>query len=191
MEKVNFGYSMKNIPITDQKSYKLQLIVKVEYFIKKIRWRAIFFMKGGNETEPTTHKTGFTFGLNSTKCPPQVKELVPLEEDLIKLVKNLRFRRVDNKFQTTLAKGMKRIWSSNKTFTAVDKTSNMYCYSKKEYSSLFQNAMTSKYKKTDTHKATNINKEGINHAREVNISYRIEISDTVNSFITLKDHKYI
>lgn len=59
------------------------------------------------------------------------------------------------------------------------------------YTKLFQNAMTSKYKKTDKHKATNINKEGINHAREVNISYRIKISDTVNSFITLKDHKYI
>ena len=42
MEKVNFGHSMKNIPIPDEKSYKLQLIQKVEAFIKKIRWQAIF-----------------------------------------------------------------------------------------------------------------------------------------------------
>ena len=54
-------------------------------------------MKGGNQTEPTTHKTGLAFGLNSTKCPPQLKELVPFEEDLIKLVKNLRLRKVDKK----------------------------------------------------------------------------------------------
>ena len=27
-------------------------------------------MKDGNQTEPTAHKTGFTFGLNGTKCPP-------------------------------------------------------------------------------------------------------------------------
>ena len=47
-------------------------------------------MKGGNQTEPTAHKTGFTFDLNSTKYPPQVKQLMPFEEDLIKLVKNLR-----------------------------------------------------------------------------------------------------
>ena len=33
MEKDNF-YLMKNIPIPDQKSYKLQLIQKVEDFIK-------------------------------------------------------------------------------------------------------------------------------------------------------------
>ena len=31
-------------------------------------------MKGGNQTGPTAHKIGFTFGLNSTKCPSQVKE---------------------------------------------------------------------------------------------------------------------
>ena len=73
----------------------LQLIQKVEYLIKKIRWKSIFFMKCRNETEPTTHKTGLTFGLNSAKCPLQVKELVIFEEDLIKFVKNLRFRKED------------------------------------------------------------------------------------------------
>ena len=72
---------MKNKPIPNEKSYKLQLIQKAEDFIKKIRWKTIFFMKGGNQTEPTAHKTGFTFGLNSTKCPPKVKELVQFEED--------------------------------------------------------------------------------------------------------------
>ena len=77
-----FGYSMKNMPIPDGKSYKLQLIQQVEDFIQKIRWKAIFFMKGENQAESTTHKTGLTFGLNSAKCPPQVKELVPFEEDL-------------------------------------------------------------------------------------------------------------
>ena len=86
------------MPIPNGKSYKLQLIQKVEDCVKKIRWKAIFFMKVQNQTEPITHKTGLTFGLNSAKYPPQVKELVPFEEDLIKLVKNLRFRKVDNKF---------------------------------------------------------------------------------------------
>ena len=66
-------------------------------------------MKGGNQTEPTAHKALFTFGLNSSKCPPQLKELVPFEEDLIKLVKNLRFREEENKFQRTLAKDLKGI----------------------------------------------------------------------------------
>ena len=74
----------------------------------------------GNKTEATiAQKTGLTFDLNSTKCQPQVKE--PFE-DLIKLVKNLKFRKVDNKFERTLAKYLKDIRSLNKTLTAADKT---------------------------------------------------------------------
>ena len=103
MEEVNLGYSMKNIPITNEKSYKLQLIKKVEDFIKNIRWKAIFFMEGGNQTEPTARKIELTSGLNSTKCSTQANDLVLFEGDLIKLAKNLRFRKVNNKFQRTLA----------------------------------------------------------------------------------------
>ena len=65
----------------------------------------------------------------------------------------------------------------------------MYRLSKEEYSKLLQNAVTSKYKKTDTCAAANINKEVIKHTREANIIDKIEISGRGNSFITLKDHK--
>ena len=65
----------------------------------------------------------------------------------------------------------------------------MYRFSKEEYSNLLQNAIASKYKKTDKRTAANINKEGIKHAREANVIDRIEINSTGSSFITLKDHK--
>ena len=65
----------------------------------------------------------------------------------------------------------------------------MYSLSKEEYSNLLRNAITSKYKKTNKRTATNINEEGIKHARETNVINRIEINGTGNSFITLKDHK--
>ena len=84
---------------------------------------------------------------------------------------------------------MKGIRASNKTLTAADKTSNIYRLSKKEYSRLLQNAIASEYKKTDKRTATNINKEGIKHTREANVTDRIKINDTSSSFITLKDHK--
>ena len=70
MEKVIFGNSLKNIPIADGKKYKLQLIRKVENTIKKMRWKAILFMEDENQTESFAYKTGVTFDLNSTKCPP-------------------------------------------------------------------------------------------------------------------------
>ena len=56
-------------------------------------------MKGRNQNKPNAHKTRFAFGLNSSKCLPKVKQIVSFEEGLIKLVKNLRFRKLDNKFQ--------------------------------------------------------------------------------------------
>ena len=61
--------------------------------------------------------------------------------------------------------------------------------SKDAYSNLLQNAITSEYKKTDKCTATNTNKEGNQHASEVNVINRIEINSTGSSFITLKDHK--
>ena len=48
---------------------------------------------------------------------------------------------------------------------------------------------TSKYKKIGKDIATNINKEGIKHAREANVIDRIQINGTCNSIISLKDHK--
>ena len=84
---------------------------------------------------------------------------------------------------------MKDIPSSKKPLTSADETSNMYRIDNEEFPNLLQNAITSKYKKTDKHRARNINKEGTKHARETNIIDRIEINGTGNSFTTLKDHK--
>ena len=43
MDKVSFGYSIKNIPIPSRKSYLLQLMEKRETVIKRLRWKAILF----------------------------------------------------------------------------------------------------------------------------------------------------
>ena len=40
----NFNYSMKNIPIPNNNSYKLLLIEKIESFIKRLRWKALFYI---------------------------------------------------------------------------------------------------------------------------------------------------
>ena len=73
----------------------------------------------------------------------------------------------------------KETQSSSKTLTAPDKTSNMYPLSKEEYSNILQNTITSKYKKIDKQTVTNINKEGIKKAREVNIIDIIKLTARV------------
>ena len=54
----------------------------------------------------------------------------------------------------------------------------MYRLSKDQYSNLLQNAITSKYKKTDKHRAANISKEGTRQTREANIIDSVEINGT-------------
>ena len=56
MEKFNFGYSVKNIPIPSEREYKIQLTEKIEAVIKRMRWKAIHADGKTEETE-TKRKT--------------------------------------------------------------------------------------------------------------------------------------
>ena len=131
MEKVNFGYSLKNIPTPSEKSYKLHLIEKIEELIKRMRWKAIFYLN--KDQLNSNNSSNERYGLRSSKCPSQVKELIPFENDLIALVKDIRFRKTNSMFQRKLSEDMKSVRLSNKTLTPADKTCNMYRVSKEEY----------------------------------------------------------
>ena len=48
---MNIDYSLKNIPIPSADSYKRRLIEKVESVIRRMRWKAFFFLKGSEEVE--------------------------------------------------------------------------------------------------------------------------------------------
>ena len=54
MEKFNFGYSIKNIPIPSERSYKMELMEKIEAVIKRMRWKVIFL--DGKEDEEERNK---------------------------------------------------------------------------------------------------------------------------------------
>ena len=90
-----------------------------------------------------------TYGLKNLKTPPPIDELAAFENDLIELVKNIKFRPVLNQLQRTLKSDIKLIQQSNKTLTPADKTSNMYRLTKEEYNKLCRNAITSTYKKAN------------------------------------------
>ena len=59
MEKINFNYSLKNIPTPSRSSYQLKLIDKNESVIKRMRWKAFFFLKDNNSNE--TERETFAF----------------------------------------------------------------------------------------------------------------------------------
>ena len=52
MEKIQLHYSNKNIPLLSERSYKLQLMDKIEPVIKRMRWKALFLINPSSENTP-------------------------------------------------------------------------------------------------------------------------------------------
>ena len=109
------------------------------------------------------------------------------ENDLIELVKNIKFRTAQNHLQRTLKSDMKLIQQSSKTLTPANKTSNMYRITKEEYNKMRRNAITSTYKKTNENIKKTINEKGkeiVNKSLN-NIIDRTDINAESNCFITI------
>ena len=66
-EKNSFNYSLKNIPLRDKSSYTLKLMEKIESVIKRMRWKAYFYLN--KETQEKQEKN--TYGFKSRHRPPQ------------------------------------------------------------------------------------------------------------------------
>ena len=147
-------------------------------------------MKGSIETE--------TYGLKSQKTPTpinELKELAAFKNNLIELVKNIKFRTVHSQLQRTLKSDIKLTQQSSKTLTPTDKTSNMYRITKEEYNKMRRNAITSNDKKANENikkkKKKSINEKGKEIVKKSfgNIIDRMDINTESNCFITIKDYE--
>ena len=96
--------------------------------------------------------------IRAKKTPRQVKELIPFENDLVELIRNMKFRKIKNSFHEKLKEDIKLIKDSHKTMTFADKTSNMYRLTKEQYDKLIMNSITSTYKKTNSNIKKQISK---------------------------------
>ena len=124
-----------------EREYKIQLIVKVESFTKRLRWKALEFLGklGPNEKE--------TFGFKSHNCPPFVNELVEFESDLLTMAHNIEFRPVRNNFLSKLKDDVKVINNTKEVLNNADKSTNTYKMNKNTYSKYLTKNMTKTYKK--------------------------------------------
>ena len=84
-------------------------------------WKAHFF-KNGDPTETKKEAYGF----KSKQHPSQIKELDMFEKDLFELVKTVKFRNRNDKFQNEMKGELNTIKSSLNVFILEDKTTNMY-----------------------------------------------------------------
>ena len=125
--------------------------MKTENFLKRMHRKALTFLgklKGSDKEN---------FGFKTVKCPSSVKELVPFQNDMMEMIKNLKFKRVHNKFQSILNSDIREIHRSNNLFIFADKYRNIYKINKTRYEQLMHDNVTKTYKKYNNNKTkTNI-----------------------------------
>ena len=133
MEKFNISYSTKNIPLPSRSDYLQRLIEKTEQFLRRIRWKAYFFLN-----PDTTSSSKETYGFKSTKNPPPIEELKDFENDMLKMIQSVKFKQVNNSFLDKLKEDTDRIKNEPKLLIAADKTTNFYKLEPSTYNDLLE-----------------------------------------------------
>ena len=72
-------------------------------FITRMHWKAIYC------NSKTNDNSSERYGLKTLKCPKQVKDLVPFENDLIDMLKVIKFQKVKKQFLTKLKNDFKTV----------------------------------------------------------------------------------
>ena len=92
--------------------------MKTENFFKRMRWKALAFLGKLKGSEKDN------YGFKTAKYSSSVKKLVPFENDMMGMIKNLEFKRVNNEFQSNLRNDIRQIRESNNLFVSTDKSRN-------------------------------------------------------------------
>jgi hypothetical protein len=184
MEQVNFGYSLKNTPIPDEKTYRMMLISSLEKGLKNMQWAAFFFLNPDK-----SGRTRNTFGLPSSKPAPNLPELQEFKAGLLDIAKNVEFNKKTNPLQQKMKSDIKTIKDSDKVYFEADKTTNYYKVTADKYKELLNNNVTQDYKKAPDNTLDKMNKKDKKLATKLDIEDRMYQTVQRESHITGKDHK--
>ena len=184
MEQVNLGYSTKNIPVPDQKTYLNMLISSLEQGLHRMQWSALHFM---NPTAKQTTKQTFNF---ATPLPaPNLDQLHDFKQGLIKIAENIEFTKHSNPLQEKLKKDIEEIKSSDKVLIGADKTANFYKIKPEEYDKMLKENITKDYKKANADIVEKLDKQDKAIAEKLDIADRMYKLTKREAHITVKDHK--
>ena len=197
MEKLSSSgkYSLKNIPIpTDEKDqeYNKKALSQMEHFLRRMRWRAIYYQKyiekqnnPNDDLDETFDEDFETYGFKSELKPPPVPDLADFEKACWDLIKNIEFKKVSNKFQKELISDLNRIKREEKVIVSADKTNNQYKCSKATYDKILKENITKEYKIASTNSVKNTDIKSANFAHSLKLEKRMQNYTNSEAFITL------
>ncbi|PIK38369.1 putative multidrug and toxin extrusion protein 1 [Apostichopus japonicus] len=128
------------------------------------------------------------FGFKSKKCPPQIEELKLFEDDLLRMIENVKFKKVINQFQDKLRKDVCRI-KNLPNCSSGRQNQKPVQIDTQLHDKLLRQHITKNYQTTSSAPVNRITAEARTIAEKLGIDNRMESMATKQAFITLKDHK--
>jgi len=186
MDAINFGYSMKKIPIPGIKKYLTSFIEMTESVVEHMRWSEFLFLyPNGNSGDTNTHR--FT----TRKSPPIITELREFEEEIRSLIASIRFQYLqpDQVQQRFTSNDVNNIKKSMQIIVSDDKTFSFYEAIPQDYQATLHKCITKDYRKTNQLSFDNINNEDKKIASSLNLDDRVQAMASRESFKTIEDHK--
>ena len=192
LEQLTIDYSLKNIPISNERAYRIKLFDMTNKFINRIRWKAYWYEKSLEEKEEDDQDQPEAIG--SYKFPsrnygPYNELLADFENDMFELNDKLKFRRWNNNLQRRMKKDITNIRKSDKIIAFSDKTNNLYKVDPSEYKKLLFKNITKDYIKCEDGVIDKINEEAVKIIQNERITGKIPKLTRNNAFLTIKDHK--
>ena len=145
MDKLNIGYSLKNIPTFHKKSViEAKLVESAEDLFRRMRWKLFHY------ENPNLKDKKETFGFKTTQPAPASPKLQDFEDDLLKILAGIEYKNSSNELQKQMKEDIKVIKSSKDVLTKADKTTNIYKFSPDHYKKLLLSSISTEYKKNKT-----------------------------------------
>ena len=186
MDKYTPEYSLKNIPFPSYHVFQLALTEKIVDFVKRLRWKAFFYLDSCKNTDDVKKDV---YNLKSQNTPPNNRLLDSFETDLFKLIKMVKFKKVRNNFQMKLSQDIKEVKKSNYIWVKSDKSKNIYKIKPSKYQEILKSNITNNYEIDYNNTIEQINKDTSNFASRLQIEDRLGKFIKKDAYILFKDHK--
>ena len=189
MKRLDFDYSLKNIPVSNQHALMTKLFDETSKLVNRMRWKAHFYEKGKEENNEEHERKKFDRIFPTRYSAPRSEKLAPFEHNLFDMVKSVTFRRINSGFQNRLKQDLKKINGTSNIIAFADKTSNLYELDPNRYKQLVLDNITKDYSITSDETINVINKEAYEIIEKNEVKGKIPKFETSDAFVTLKDHK--
>ena len=196
---------MKNIPIPPEKEYIKVLVIKIEHFLRRLRWRIIHILnsseledvpgsdmhnKSDLQEESDSEEFQSNYGFKCEYKPRFVPELERFEQDVLNIPKMLEFKKVERSdLQDDLQKFIRNLKKTKDVVVHADKSRNLYRMEKDEYKKVLVENITKEYQKTTTESVWDVNCKTAEIAKKLELDKKMEVYTASESYFLVKDHK--